>query len=147
MAPKLNPIAQCSEMLPPLSLAVSPMIRLFITMCLVLPLGCSEPGDPRPQAAANQVEDGGGGKDAHREQCEQSFLALKQVQSAEEEKELLQALSQWLNKHGYQIQVKQKDNQHILTCPYFPPVTPLTEHTFLDQTNLDLLPQSPKQVG
>ena len=118
------------------------MSRIAIVFCLIFCVGCySEPDanavDRGPDA---DVEDGGF-ENADRDKCEEYFLALEKVQSAEEEEKLLTEFAKWLNKNGYKIRVEVKNGQHVLSCPYFPPVTPWTEHSFLDVKNLELLPQ------
>ena len=67
-----------------------------------------------------------------------SIVAFGKVQSVEEEEKLLTEFSEWLNKKKYKIRVEVKNGKHVLSCPYFPPVTPWTEHSFLDVKNLEL---------
>ena len=119
------------------------MIRSVIVLGLVVCVGCS--GEPDPNAvdrgSSSDVADGGIVENADREKAEAYFVALGKVQSAEEEKKLLVDFAEWLEKNEYKIQVEVKDEKYVLSCPYFPPVTPWTDHAFLDAKNLELLPR------
>ena len=53
----------------------------------------------------------------------------------------MDSFAEWLKKKEYKIRVEVKKGEHVLSCPYFPPVTPWTEHSFLDVKNLELLPR------
>ena len=119
------------------------MNRLAICLCLIVCVGCSrEPipksGDRRSDA---EVEDGGVVENADREKAQAFFVALGKVKSVEEEKKLLTEFGEWLEEKEYKIEVEVKDGKHTLLCPYFPPVTPWTSHSFLDIKNLELLPR------
>ena len=118
------------------------MSRIAIVMCLTLCVGCSRQVD---QNAANRarpadVEDGGQGENADRDKAQEYFSALGKVQSVEEEEKLLTEFSEWLKGRNYKIRVEVRNGKHILSCPYFPPVTPWTDHSFHDIKNLELLP-------
>jgi hypothetical protein len=93
------------------------------------------------RARPADVEDGGQVENADRDKAQEYFSALAKVQSVEEEEKLLTEFAEWLNKKEYKIRVEVKNGKHVLSCPYFPPVTPWTEHSFLDVKNLELLPQ------
>ena len=88
-----------------------------------------------------EIEDGGTVENADRDKAEAYFVALGKVQTAEEEEKLLTEFGEWLKKTGYKIRVEEKNGKHNLSCPYFPPVTPWTEHSFRDIKNLELLPR------
>lgn len=120
------------------------MRRIAIVFYLVLCAGCSDESDSNAVnrgTGSEVVEDGGIVENADREKTETYFLALGRVQSAEEEEKVLLEFGEWLRKCGYLITVEVKDGKHVLSCPYFPPVTPWTEHLFLDAKNLQLLPR------
>jgi hypothetical protein len=87
------------------------------------------------------VEDGGAVENADRDKAEAYFVALGKVQTLEEEEKLLTEFGEWLKKNGYRISAVEKEGKHELSCPFFPPVTPWAEHSFLDVKNLELLPQ------
>ena len=116
------------------------MHRTTLWLFLVLCVACSREPD---SIAIDQraVTDGGTVKNANREKAEQYFAAFAEVKSAEEEKKLLTEFGQWLGAKGYRIRVEVKDGKHDLSCPYFPPVTPWTRHSFFEVENLELLPQ------
>lgn len=88
-----------------------------------------------------ELEDGGQVENADRNKAEAYFVALCKVRSVEEEKTLLTEFGEWLSTNDYKINVVEKNGKHELSCPYFPPVTPWTNHTFHDIKNLELLPQ------
>ena len=114
------------------------IIFLFLIVCA----GCSR--EPISNAVNQESEtDGGGAKNANREKAEEYFIALTKVKSAKEEKKVLTAFAGWLNEKGYRIRVEEKQGKHFLSCPYFPPVTPWTLHSFFDIKNLELLPRLP----
>lgn len=145
------------------------MSRFVIVVCLLVSVGCSpappsdapeqgaprtgalpvaQPGSAPRQGGARQdagadIEDGEGGPEAERAKCREFFAALGQVQSAEEEARVLTEFAAWLRENDYKIRVELEDGQHALSCPYFPPVTPWTKHTFHDAENLELLPRLP----
>jgi len=118
------------------------MCRVAIAILAVLLVGCS--GVTEPHTAINdshtESEDGGIAKNADRDKAESFFIALTNVQSAEEERQVLTEFGQWLTESGYKIRVDEDKGKHNLSCPYFPPVTPWTEHSFYNVQNLDLLP-------
>ena len=87
------------------------------------------------------AEDGGRVENADRDKVEAYFIAFGKVRSVEEEEKLLTEFGEWLSKKGYRISVVEKNGKHELSCPYFPPVTPWTGHTFFDIKNLELLPR------
>ena len=119
------------------------MSRLAIVLCLMSFVGCSRAPntDPAVRGSDAEVEDGGAVENADRDKAEAYFVALGRVQTVEEEEQLLTEFGEWLKKNGYRISAVEKEGKHELSCPYFPPVTPWAEHSFLDVTNLDLLPQ------
>lgn len=120
------------------------MSRIAIVFCLILCAGCSGESDPSAVdrgSGSDPVEDGGIVENADRDKTEAYFVALGRVQSAEEEEKVLLELGEWLRKSGYKIRVEVKKGRQVLSCPYFPPVTPWTEHSFLDAKNLELLPR------
>ena len=112
-------------------------------LCLISCVGCSRAADTGTVVGGSEDDfvEGGTVENVDRDKCEEYFLALDKVQSVEEEEKLLTEFAKWLNKNGYKIRVEVKNGQHVLSCPYFPPVTPWTEHSFLDVKNLELLPQ------
>lgn len=120
------------------------MSRLAIGLCLICScVGCSREPIPNTvdRGPKTDIEDGGGVEDANRAKAEAYFASLGKVQSVEEERMLLTEFGEWLKEQGYRIRVVEKDGQHELSCPYFPPVTPWTNHSFFDTNNLTLLPQ------
>ena len=121
------------------------MNRATLVFCLAFCFGCSDQSDPdtgKGEPDQNAVEDGGTVESADRDQAKAYFAALRQVQSAEEETTLLTEFGDWLRTKGYRITVEVKGDGHILSCPHFPPVTPWTDHSFLDLKNLELLPRT-----
>ena len=117
------------------------MSRLAIVFCVSMLVGCSGAVPDTPaNGAQRKFEDGGPDKNVQRDKAEGYFMALRGVQSVDEEKQLLTEFGQWLTESGYKIQVEENDGRHKLSCPYFPPVTPWTEHAFYDIQNLQLLP-------
>ena len=119
------------------------MNRISICLLLIVFAGCSL--EPTPKAmdpgSEAEVEDGGVVENADREKAQAFFIALGKVKSVEEEKKLLTEFGEWLEEKEYKIEVEVKDGKHNLLCPYFPPVTPWTSHSFLDIKNLELLPR------
>ena len=119
------------------------MKRILIVLCMIFAVGCSRA--PETDAVVREsnpeVEDGGVVENANRDKAEAYFVALGKVQSVEEEEKLLTEFGEWLEENGYKISVVEKNGKHELSCPYFPPVTPWTEHSFLDIKNLELLPR------
>ena len=119
------------------------MRRMAIILCVSLCGGCSTESNPdaAERGSATEVEEGGIVENADRDKAEAFFLALGNVQSAAEEEKLLTEFAAWLKKSGYRIRVVENNGKHSLSCPYFPPVTPWIEHSFLDIKNLELLPR------
>lgn len=119
------------------------MKRIAMGCCLILCAGCSgESGSDgaNPGSGSGVVEDGGKVESADRDKAEAYFAALGRVRSAKEEEQVLSEFGEWLRASGYRIRSEVKKGKHVLSCPYFPPVTPWTEHSFLDPGNLELLP-------
>jgi hypothetical protein len=106
-------------------------------------VGCSRAPDTDAVVSESnpEVVDGGTVENADRDKAQEFFGGLAKVQSVEEEEKLLTEFAEWLKKKEYKIRVEVKNGKHVLSCPYFPPVTPWTDHTFLDVKNLDLLPR------
>jgi hypothetical protein len=100
----------------------------------------SPPDPPSSVETGTEVEDGGVVASEDRDRVNAFFQALGEVRSAEEEKAVVNDLTRWLKAKGYKVEVEQQNGKHILSCPYFPPVTPWTSHSFFDEGNLDLLP-------
>lgn len=119
------------------------MKRFAIFLCLTSLVGCSGEPDPKhmDQGSDPELEDGGEVRNADREKAKAFFIALGAVQSVEEEKQLLTEFGAWLREKDYRIRVEEKDGKRHLSCPFFPPETPWTSHSFLDIKNLELLPQ------
>jgi len=119
------------------------MCRVVIVLCLISCVGCSRAPDTDAVVSESnpEVEDGGVVENADRDKAQEYFGRLAKVQSVEEEEKLLTEFAEWLKKKEYKIRVEVKNGKHVLLCPYFPPVTPWTEHSFLDVENLELLPQ------
>lgn len=90
---------------------------------------------------AAENEDGGAVLDPDRDKAEKFLHALPDVESVEEEKKLLTEFGAWLRENEYKLSVTMIDGKHDLSCPYFPPETPWVRHSFLDDSNLELLPQ------
>ncbi len=122
---------------------VPQMSRIAILFCLVFCLGCAPQLDPNSVDGGKNVdvEDGGVVENAHRDKAEAFFVAFEKVQSVEEEEKLLTEFGEWLAKNGYTIIAVEKNGEHELSCPHFPPVTPWTSHSFFDVNNLELLPR------
>ena len=115
----------------------------YAPLVLILALaGCPGSGgnDPAP-SAQREVEEGGTVENADRDRAESYLQSLTKASSVEEERQVVQEFATWLNEHSYKLEVEEKDGAHVLACPYFPPVTPWAEHTFLDAEHLKLLPQ------
>ena len=119
------------------------MRQFAIALCLSLFVGCSSERSPDAveRGPESAVEDGGHVENADRDTVEAYFVALGKVESVQEEEELLAEFGAWLKEQGYTISVVEENGKHSLSCPYFPPVTPWTEHSFLDIKNLELLPR------
>jgi hypothetical protein len=119
------------------------MFRIAIVLFVITCIGCSRtPEDDAPTGGSEaEVVDGGTVENADRDQVNEFFGALSKVQSADEEKKLLTEFAQWLKENCYKLEVEESDGEHMLACPYFPPVTPWTRHAFLDLENLELLPR------
>lgn len=95
----------------------------------------------KPNADADENEDGGTALNPDRDKAEKFLRALPNVESVEEEKKLLAEFGAWLRENEYKLSVTMIDGNHDLSCPYFPPETPWVRHSFLDDSNLKLLPQ------
>jgi len=119
------------------------MSRIAIVLCLIFWGGCSRAPDTDAEVGGSNDEfiEGGTVENVDRDKAEEYFSALTKVQSVDEEEELLNEFAQWLKKNGYKIRVESANGKHRLSCPYFPPVTPWTDHSFLDVKNLELLPR------
>lgn len=119
------------------------MPRNAICLFLMITLGCSrEPvSSPVARGRVAETEDGGTVENADRTKADDYFSALGEVQTAEEEAKLLSEFGEWLRKKRYAIRANVKNGKHNLSCPYFPPVTPWTSHSFFDLKNLELLPR------
>ena len=119
------------------------MCRVVIVLCLISCVGCSRAPDTDAVVSESnpEVEDGGVVENADRDKAEAYLVALGKVRSVEEEKKPLTEFGEWLSTNDYKINVVEKNGKHELSCPYFPPVTPWTEHSFLDVENLELLPR------
>ena len=119
------------------------MSRIAIVLCLVFCAGCSRAPDTDPVVGGsdNEFIEGGTVENVDRDKAEEYFNALAKVQSVDEEEKLLTEFAEWLEKNGYKIRVEEANGKHVLSCPYFPPVTPWTSHSFLDVKNLELLPR------
>lgn len=113
------------------------MYRILLLLCLLLCSGCSRDADSMNKSSEI---DGGTVKNPDRDKAAEYLSAFENLQSAEDEKKLLSEFGEWLENKGYRIRVEVKHGKHNLACPYFPPVTPWTEHLFFDIRNLDLLP-------
>ncbi len=122
------------------------MIRAVIVFCLIFGAGCSRAPSRAPDTdavvdEANREDvDGRAILSADREKAQEYLTALAKVASVAEETKLVAEFGEWLKKKDYKIRAEVKDGQHVLSCPYFPPVTPWTEHSFLSVKNLELLP-------
>lgn len=114
-----------------------------VIACFVSCAGCKneQHSDAPDITSGTGVEDGGTAASSDRATCSNYFDRFAELQSSEEEAELLTEFGNWLSKHEYLIHVEMKEGKHVLSCPYFPPVTPWTEHTFLDVANLERLPR------
>ena len=119
------------------------MSRIAIVLCLIFGSGCSRAPDTDAVVSESSREgvDGGTVESADRDKAQEYFDALAKVQSVEEEEKLMTEFAEWLKKKEYKIRVEVKNGKHVLLCPYFPPVTPWTEHSFLEVKNLELLPR------
>ena len=119
------------------------MRRILIVLCMFFGVGCSRvPVTDAVVSESNpEVVDGGTVENLDRDKAQEYFGRLAKVQSVEEEEKLLTEFAEWLQKKEYKIRVEVKNGKHVLSCPYFPPVTPWTEHSFLDVENLELIPR------
>lgn len=119
------------------------MSRFAATLCLLICAGCSPA--PDSDAVVEQPEtgavDGGVVDNPHRETADDYLTALGKVATAEEEEKHLIKFADWLKKNEYSIRVEEANGKHVLSCPFFPPVTPWTTHSFIDIKNLELLPR------
>lgn len=114
------------------------------TLCLALALtlvGCSPETERPPTNVSTETEDGGEVVNPHRDQATAYFQSLTKSESAEEEKRIVTELAAWLNANEYKVEIIEEDGVHTLSCPYFPPVTPWVQHTFIDADHVDLLPE------
>lgn len=119
------------------------MKRVVIVLCMIFGVGCSRAPvtDIVFRESNREVKDGGVVENGNRDKAEAYLVALGKVGSAEEEKKLLTEFGEWLSANDYKINVEVKNRKHVLSCPYFPPITPWTDHTFYDIKNLELLPR------
>ena len=119
------------------------MCRTIIYVFLCASVGCSTKPVPNAldRGSDTEVEDGGIAENADRDKTEAFFVAFRKVRSVDEEEKLLTKFGEWLEWKDYKIRVEVKNGQHVLSCPYFPPLTPWTSHSFLDIRNLELLPR------
>ncbi len=118
------------------------MGRIAVAVCCVICLGCVRAQESENVAGESEFGvDGGTVKNANRDKANEFFQLLGEVQTVDEEEGLATEFAAWLNENGYKVVVEEDNGKHILSCPYFPPVTPWTSHTFLAAENLELLPQ------
>lgn len=119
------------------------MSRIAFVLVASMLAGSSEATESNTtkKSVRAEVEDGGVVENADRDRAQKYFNELRKVKSAEEEKKLLTSFGKWLRDSEYKIRVEEKKGKHDLSCPYFPPVTPWTEHKFYDIENLKLLPR------
>ena len=119
------------------------MCRTIIYVFLCASVGCSTKPVPNAldRGSDTVVEDGGIAENADRDKTEAFFVAFRKVRSVDEEEKLLTKFGEWLDGRDYKIRVEVKNGKHVLSCPYFPPLTPWTSHSFLDIRNLELLPR------
>ena len=119
------------------------MCRTIIYVFLCASVGCSTKPVPNAldRGSDTVVEDGGIAENADRDKTEAFFVAFRKVRSVDEEEKLLTKFGEWLDGKDYKIRVEVKNGKHVLSCPYFPPLTPWTSHSFLDIRNLELLPR------
>ena len=95
----------------------------------------------KPNVNAGEDEDGGVVQNPDRDKAEKVLASLPNVKSVEEEKKLLTEFGAWLRENEYKIEVIIIDGKYDLSCPYFPPETPWVRHSFLDNSNLEVLPR------
>ncbi len=95
----------------------------------------------KPDVNSGEDEDGGVVQNPDRDKAATFLAALPKVKSVEEEKKLLSEFGDWLRENEYKVEVTPIEGKYDLSCPYFPPETPWVRHSFLDKTNLALLPQ------
>ena len=119
------------------------MYRISICLILIAIFGCSTETveNSANRGSDAEVEDGGVVENADRDRAESFFVSLRKIETVEEEEKLLKDFGNWLRGKEYKIKVAVKNGSHVLSCPYFPPVTPWTIHSFHDIKNLELLPQ------
>ena len=119
------------------------MCRTIIYVFLCASVGCLTKPVPNAldRGSDTVVEDGGIAENADRDKTEAFFVAFRKVRSVDEEEKLLTKFGEWLDGRDYKIRVEVKNGKHVLSCPYFPPLTPWTSHSFLDIRNLELLPR------
>ena len=119
------------------------MIRPNFIFGLIILAGCSPPPDTEviTRSSTSEILEGGHVESADFKKVEMYFERLDNVESAKEEAELLTEFAGWLVTNGYKIRIEEKDGKHALSCPYFPPVTPWTDHAFFDVDNANLLPR------
>ena len=125
------------------SLGQQATFKIATCLALVVLAGCfrNPESNPVAQGRPDNVEDGGSVENADRDRAQEYFSALGDVESAEEEAKLLNDFGEWLRQEGFAVRVEVKNGKHDLSCPYFPPVTPWTSHSFIDIKNLELLPR------
>jgi hypothetical protein len=119
------------------------MCRTIIYVFLCASVGCLTKPVPNAldRGSDTVVEDGGIAENADRDKTEAFFVAFRKVRSVDEEEKLLTKFGEWLDGKDYKIRVEVKNGKHVLSCPYFPRLTPWTSHSFLDIRNLELLPR------
>lgn len=129
------------------------MTRVLLLICLAA-AGCAAsppaaPG-PTPGPAPGPTPDTG----PTRERAQALLTGLAQADTPADEAAATAALLGWLDEHDLGLQVEtRRDGERIavepaqlasgalpatttLACPYFPPVTPWVERTWLDPANL-----------
>ena len=119
------------------------MHRFVMVLCVLFSIGCSPAAESEVANGESdrEVVEGGTVENVDRDKAQDYLTALGKVQSVEEEEKLLTDFAEWLKMNGYKIKVEEAEGKHLLSCPYFPPITPWTSHSFLDVKNLELLPQ------
>ena len=121
--------------------------RIFVcalTVCIGFSVvGCSPASDSEVGNSGSDAEvvEGGTVANVDRDRAQEYLNAFAKVRSVQEERKLVTDFADWLNKNGYKIEIEETNGKHVLSCPYFPPITPWTSHSFLDVKNLDLLPR------
>ena len=119
------------------------MRRILYCLVLILMIGCSGGQTPNDtiRKSTNQTEDGGVQENPDREKAEAFLVALKNVKSAEEERDQMSEFGEWLKRNHYKVRIETKNGKHEISCPYFPPDTPWISHLLFDTKNLELLPR------